>query len=220
MKTEPNREKTDSSSCLARADNQPMKSHYSSNSQFLQQTLCSLSPSQLPLPLFKRGSLFLWPGSRDLHMAHPWSLQFSSVTSDSLWPHGLQHARLPCPLPTPRACSNSCPSSRWYRPTILSSIVPFSSCHQSCPALGSFSMSQFFAWPKYWGFSFSISPSDEYLGLIFFRVRLVWSPCSPRDSQESSPTPQFKSINFSVLSFLYCPTLTSISDYWKNHSFD
>ena len=69
-------------------------------------------------------------------------------------------------------------------------------------------------WPKYWSFSFSISPSNEYSGL------LVGSPCSPRDSQESFPGPQFKSINSSALSFLYSPTLTSIHDYWKNHSLD
>ena len=74
-------------------------------------------------------------------------------------------------------------------------------------------------WPKYWGFSFSIIPSSEYSGLISFNW-LVWSPCSPRDSQESSPKPQVKSINSSSLSFLYGPTLTSIHDYWKNHSFD
>ena len=66
-------------------------------------------------------------------------------------------------------------------------------------------------WPNYWSFSFSISPSNEYQG---------WCPCRPRVSQESSPTPQFKSINSSVLSFLYSSTLTSIHDYWKNHSFD
>ena len=65
--------------------------------------------------------------------------------SNSLWPHGLQHARLPCPLPTPGACSNSCPSSRWCHPTISSSVVPFSSCLQSFPASGSFLKSQFFA---------------------------------------------------------------------------
>ena len=67
--------------------------------------------------------------------------------------------------------------------------------------------------PKYWSFSFSIHPSNEYSGL-------VGSPCSPRDSQEFSPTPQFKSINSLLLSFVYSPTLTSIHDYWKNHSFD
>ena len=75
-------------------------------------------------------------------------------------------------------------------------------------------------WPKYWSFSFSISPSYQYSGLISFRNGLVGSPCSPRDSQESYPTPQFKSINSLVLSFLYSPTLTTIHDYWKNHSFD
>ena len=73
-------------------------------------------------------------------------------------------------------------------------------------------------WPKYWSFSFSISPCNEHSGLISFRMD--WCPCSPRDSQDSSPTPQFKSINSSPLSFLYNPTLTSIHDYWKNHSFD
>ena len=64
--------------------------------------------------------------------------------------------------------------------------------------------------PKYWSFSFSISPSNEYSGLVS-------SPCSPRDSQESSPTPQFKNINSLALSLLYDPTLTSIRDYWKKH---
>ena len=80
-------------------------------------------------------------------------------------------------------------------------------------------------WPKYWSFSFSTSPSNGYTGLISFRVDffqdwLVWSPCSPGDSQESSPTPKFKSISSLALSFLYGLTLTSIHDSWKNHSFD
>ena len=73
--------------------------------------------------------------------------------------------------------------------------------------------------PKYWSFSFSIIPFKGIPGLISTEW-MVGSPCSPRDSQESSPTPQFKSINSSVLSFLYGPTLTSIHDYWKNQSFD
>ena len=74
------------------------------------------------------------------------SVQFShSVVSDSLWRHELQHARPPCPSPTPRVYSNSCPSSQWCHPAISSSVVPFSSCLQSFPALGSFPMSQFFA---------------------------------------------------------------------------
>ena len=74
-------------------------------------------------------------------------------------------------------------------------------------------------WPKYWSFSFSISPSYEHSGLISFRMWLDLLAVQ-EDSQESSPTPQFKSINSVVLSFLYSPTLTSIHDYWKNHSFD
>ena len=75
-----------------------------------------------------------------------YSIQYShSVVSDSVWPHGLQHTRLLCPSPTPRACSNSCPLSRWCHPTISSSVVPFSSCLQSFTASGSFPMSQFFA---------------------------------------------------------------------------
>ena len=101
-------------------------------------------------------------------------LQFShSVMSDYLWPHGLQHTRLPCPSPTPGVFSNSCPSSQWCHPTISSSVVPFSSHLQSFPASGSFSMSQptlHIRWPKYWSFSFSISPSNEYSGLISFRM--------------------------------------------------
>ena len=148
--------------------------------------------------------------------------QFShTVVSDSLQPHGLQHARLPCPSPTPRACSNSCPSSWWYHPTISSSVLPFSSCLQSFPASGSFPMSQFFASG---GQSIETSAS---LSVLPMNIQ-DWCPlrltslisCSPRDSQESSPTPQFKNINSLTLSFLYGPTFTSIHDYQKNHSFD
>ena len=76
-------------------------------------------------------------------------------------------------------------------------------------------------WPKYWSLIFSISPSNEYSMLIFFRIDwLVGSPCCPRNSQESSLAPQLKGINSSALSLVYCPDLTSIYDYWKNHSFD
>ena len=75
-------------------------------------------------------------------------------------------------------------------------------------------------WPKYWSFSFNISPSNEHSGLISFRMDLVVFPCSPRDSQESSSTPQVKSINSLALSFLHSPTLTSIHDHWKIHSLD
>ena len=75
-------------------------------------------------------------------------------------------------------------------------------------------------WPKYWSFSSNISPSNEHSGLISFRMDWLDLPVVPRDSQESSPTPQFKSINSSVFSFLYSPTLTSIHDHRKNHSLD
>ena len=89
----------------------------------------------------------MWPNA-DLHfqLVVSISVQFSlSVMSNSLLPHGLQHARLPCPSPTSRAYSNSCPLSWWCHPTISSSVVPFSSCLQSFPASGSFQMSQLFA---------------------------------------------------------------------------
>ena len=75
-------------------------------------------------------------------------------------------------------------------------------------------------WPKYWSFSFSISPSNEYSGLISFRMHWLDLLAVQGTLKQSSPTPQFKSINSSVLSFLYSPTLTSIHDHWKNHSFD
>ena len=75
-------------------------------------------------------------------------------------------------------------------------------------------------WPKYWTFSFDISPSNEHPGLISFRMDWLDLLTVPSDSQESSPTPQFKSINSSALSFLYSLILTSIHDYWKNYSLD
>ena len=94
--------------------------------------------------------------------------QFSRVC---FRPHGLQHARPPCPSPTPGVNSNSCPLSWWCHSTISSSVVPFSSCLQSFPASGSFQMSHLhIRWPKYWSFCFSISPSHEYSGLISFRM--------------------------------------------------
>ena len=94
--------------------------------------------------------------------------------SDSLWPQGLQHARFPCPLSTPGAYLNSWPSSWWCHRTISSSVVPFSSCLHSFPASGSFLMSSALRirWPMYWSCSFSISPSNEYSGLI--SCRMYW----------------------------------------------
>ena len=122
------------------------------------------------------------------------SVHFScSVVSDSLRPHELQHSRPPCPSPTPRVYLNSCPSSGWCHPAISSSVIPFSSCPQSLPASGSFQMSQIFVSGAQ---IIGVSASTSVLPVNTHD----WSPCSPRDSQESSPTPQFKSINSSALS--------------------
>ena len=144
-----------------------------------------------------------------------YSVQFShSVVSDSLWPHEPQHARPPCPSPTPRVHPNPCPLSQWCHPTISSSVAP------SPPAIKVFSnvLALCIRWPKYWS---SVSTSVLPMNIQ------DWSPLGwtgwislPRDSQESSPTPQFKSINSSALSFLYSPPLTSIHDHWKNRSLD
>ena len=97
-----------------------------------------------------RSSVSFWGSFGSFFYVFPLNLsiicQFShSVMSDSLQPHGLKHARLPCPLPTPGTCSDSCPSSRWFHPTSSSSVIPFSACLQSLLASGSFPMSQFFA---------------------------------------------------------------------------
>ena len=148
-------------------------------------------------------------------------VQFScSIMSDSLRPHELQHTRPPCLSPTPGFHSDSCPSSQWCHPAISSSVAPFSSCTQIPPIIRVFFNESTLSmrWPKYWSFSFNISPSKEHSRLISFRMTWVGSPCSPRDSQESSPTPQFKSINSLVPSFLYNPTLTSIHGPWENYS--
>ena len=101
------------------------------------------------------------------------SVQFSSVTQScpTLQPHESQHARPPCPSPTPGVYSNSCPSSWWCYPAISSSVVPFSSCSQSLPApVFSNESTLHMRWPKYWSFSLSISPSNEHPGLVSFRM--------------------------------------------------
>ena len=100
------------------------------------------------------------------------SLFSFSVVSNSLWPHGLQHTRLPSPSLSSGACSNSCPLSRWCHSTISFSVALFSSCPQTFPSTGSFPVSQLYAsdGQKYWGFNFSISPSNEYSGLISFKI--------------------------------------------------
>ena len=141
--------------------------------------------------------------------------------SESLRPRALQHARPPCPSQPPRVYSNSCPSSQWCHPSISSSVIPFSSCSLSFPALGSFPMSQLFA---FGGQSIGISASTSVCPINSQDWSpLGWTvgfPCSPRESQESSPTPQFKSINSLAHSFLHSLTLTSIHDHWKNLRLD
>ena len=153
----------------------------------------------------------------------PHSVQFNHlVVSDSLWPHGLEHARPPCPSPTPRVYPNSCPSSQWCHPTISSSVVPFSSRLQSFPPSGSFPVSRFFTSDgQSIGVSasvnFSICPPNEHSGLVSFRMDWL-------DLLAVQETPksflQHHSSKASILSFIYSPTLTSIHDYWKNYSLD
>ena len=151
------------------------------------------------------------------------SNQFSSVTQScpTLQPHELQHTRPPCPSSTPRVHSDSRQSSQWCHPAISSSVVPFSSHLQSFPTSGSFPMSQLSASG---GQSIGVSASTSVLPMNiqdWFPLGWTgWISLQFRGSQESSPTPQFKSISSSAFSFLHSPTLASIHDHWKNHSFD
>ena len=139
--------------------------------------------------------------------------------SDSLQPHGLQHARPPCPSPTPRVYQNSCPIE-WLMPSshlILCHPLLPPSIFPSIKVFSSESVLHI-RWPKYWSFSFNISPSNEHSGVISFRMDWL-DLLAVQETQKSSSTPQFKSIN-SALSFLDGPALTSIHDHWKNHSLD
>ena len=126
---------------------------------------------------------------------------FSHQSCLTLQPHELQHSRL----------VQIHPFNPWCLPTVIYSATPSSSCSQSFPESGSVPMSWLFA-----------SGSQSIVFQLQHRSsnELVWSPCCPRDSQESSPTAQLESINSSALSLLYDSTLTSIHDYWENHSFD
>ena len=146
------------------------------------------------------------------------SVQFScSVVSDSFRSHESQHARTPCPSPTPRVHSDSRPSSRWCHPALSSSVVPFSSCPQSLPASESFSDESTLPmrWPKYWSFSFSIIPSKEIPG---------WSPSerTGRISLQSKGLSRVFSNTIVQKHQFFGPQLsfTSIHNYWKNHRFD
>ena len=128
------------------------------------------------------------------------------------------HYVLSAPLPV---CSNSCPLSRWCHPIIWSSVIPFSFCLQSFPASGSFQLSQLFAWG---GQSIGVSALTSVLPMnIQVWLPLGWTGSISLLSKGLSRVfnnTAVQSINSSVLSFLYSPTLTSIHDYWKNHSFD
>ena len=150
------------------------------------------------------------------------SVQFSrSVVFDSLRPHELLHARPPCPSPTPRVHSNSCPSSRWCHPAVSSSVVPFSSCPQSLPASESFPMSQLFAWGgQSTGVSAlaSVLPKNaqdwsplEWTGWIFLQSKGLWRVISNTTVQKHQ---------FFGTQLFHSPTLTAVHDHWKNHSLD
>ena len=141
--------------------------------------------------------------------------------SDSLQPHEPRHARPPCPSPTAWIYPNPCPLSRWWHPTISSSVVPFSSCPQSFPASGSFPMSQLFTSG---GQSIGASASTSVLSLNTQDWSPLgwagWTSLQSKGLSRVFSTPQFKNINSMALSFPYSPTLTSIHHYWKNHSLD
>ena len=139
--------------------------------------------------------------------------------SDSLWLHGLQHARPPCPSPTPKACSNSCPLSLWCHPTISSSVIPFFSCLQSFPASRSFSSDSVLhiRWLKYWSLSFNIHPCNEYSGLISFRMD--WLDLFAVQGTLKSLL-QYHSSKSSVLQCSAFFMVQLSHDSWKNHSLD
>ena len=161
----------------------------------------------------------LWP----LLLSASASVQFSSVAQSclTLWPHGLQHARLPCPSPTPRACLNSHPSSWWCHPTISSSVVPFASCLQSYPASMLSPVSQFFTSG---GQSIGVSASASVLPMYiqdWFPLGLtsLISSQSRGHSRVFSKTAVQKHQFFSAQLSLWSNSHI-IHDYWKNRSFD
>ena len=168
----------------------------------------------------REDSLVVYQQARLLGNLSP-SVQFShSVVSDSLRPHGLPHARLPSPSPTPGACSNLYPSRRWCHPTISSSVVPLSSCLHFFSASGSFPMSQFFTSS---GQSTGVQLSASVLPMnIQDWFPLGWTgliSLQPEGLSRVFSNTTVRKHDYSALSFLYSPTLTSIHDHWKNHSF-
>ena len=172
--------------------------------------------------MFLRNSLFLpvWEPQGITGEAYH-SVQFSySVVSNSLQPQ--QHARPPCPSPTPRACSDSCPSSQWCHPAISSSVVPFSFCLQCFSTPGSCPMSQIFT-----SGGQSIGGSSALASVLAMSSQdwfsLGWTGWISLQSKGPSrvfSNATVQKLSSSVLSFRYGRTLTSIHDYWKNHSFD
>ena len=153
-------------------------------------------------------------------------IQFSrSVLSDCLQPHGLQHARPPCPLPTPGVYSNSCPLSWWCHSVISSSVVPFSSTFNLSHHQGIFSSESVLPirWPKYWSFSFNISPSNEHSGLTSFMMDwldllIVQGTLKSLLQCHSSKAAILWHSAYSHPSIHTYIHLTSIHDYWKNRS--
>ena len=167
-----------------------------------------------PMPLqWKHGALPTGSQGKSL-------LQFSAVALSclTLQSHKLQHTKPPCPSPTPRACSNSChwAGNNIQSPlSLLSPLPAFNLSQHQGPFQRVHSSHQV---AKVLELQLQCKSLQWIFRTDFLYDRLVGSPCSPRDSQESSPTQQFKSINSLALSFLYGPTLTFIHDYWKNHS--
>ena len=148
------------------------------------------------------------------------SVHSPSVVSDSLWAHGLQHARLPCPSPTPGVCSNSCPLSQWCHLTTSSSVLPFSSCLQSFPTSGFFQMSQLFTSG---GQNIEVSASASVLPInILDWFLLGWTGWTSLQSKKLSRVfskNRVQSLCSSALNFLYSQTLTAINNYGKPITF-
>ena len=173
--------------------------------------LLNLNHKKEPQPLIQndRGLGEIFTGN-----CHCCSVTKSCLT---LRPHGLQHARLPCPLLSPWVCSNSCRLSRWCHPTLLSAVTPFSACPQSFQEAVSFVMELALCirWPKYWGFSFSISPSNEYSRLISFRTD--WFDfLAVQGTQEFSGTTVQKHQFFSAQLSLWSNSLPYMTSFQDN----
>ena len=202
--------------------------------------LPSPPPGDLPKPGIKpvfptspalAGGFFITSTTWEAPLTHIYdcisSLTFSSVqcrcsvVSHSLRPHGLPHTRLPCPPPTPGVYSNACPLSWWCHPTISASVIPFSSHLQSFVASGSLNSESVLPirWPKYWSFSFSTSPSNEYSGLIsfwmdWFDLLAVQGTLKSLLQHHSLKASVLRCSVFFIVQLSH-PYMTT----WKNHSF-